>query len=377
MLIAGVLAVAACGGDADTDETGTTAADDGVTADTGGDAEEDASADDGEDGSPDAGGDGFAIDGEFIIDQETFDAGLAEGTLSIYTVSTEEAALAIAEQFTADTGIETQVFRAPGSELTQRILAESDGGVHAFDIVALTSPAPYDMPWLHEGLLVPDEIADDHAYYPLYAYLFLIAANTGVLGDDLEITTWEQIVDPQYRGKLGITPAGVGGTGLAQAAFQRDVLGEEYWTKLGEVDPVIFSTTATVAQSLAAGEISIGVVAESAIALPISEGAPVALFYPQEGVIGGVTYQAVSSNASSPNAAKVYQAWSLALRGQNVMATRAGTRGIRENVAQPEVGGMLLRSQDEFDIWWADLPALGAERDTLVPGWNAAVGYTE
>ncbi|MEZ5265357.1 MAG: hypothetical protein R2755_27075 [Acidimicrobiales bacterium] len=52
---------------------------------------------------------------------------------------------------------------------------------------------------------------------------------------------------------MGITPAGVGGTGLAQAVLQRDVLGADHWSKLGAVEPVIFSTTATVAQALASG----------------------------------------------------------------------------------------------------------------------------
>jgi iron(III) transport system substrate-binding protein len=371
MAVAALLA-AACGGD-DGDATSTTAAGGEQTAASGA-----------------AGGsEGFTIDGELIIDQATYDKAQEEGQLTVYTVSTEEAAIAIGEAFTEDTGIEVEVFRAPGSELTQRVLAETGGGVHNFDVVALTSPGdmdtlhseqllePYPMDWLEEGLLVSEEIAADDAYYPLYAYLYLIAVNRGILGDDVEFKSWQDIVKPEYKGKLGITPAGVGGTGLAQAWFQRDILGEDYWSKLGAVDPVIFSTTATVAQSLAGGEISVAIVAESAIALPMVQGAPVELVYPEEGVIGGVSYQAVAKNATHPNAARLYQAWSLSSAGQNDMAVAAGVRPIREGTVAPEVEGTSLRPQEEFTTHWADLKALAADRDTLVAAWNSAVGYTE
>ncbi|MEZ5266959.1 MAG: hypothetical protein R2755_35355, partial [Acidimicrobiales bacterium] len=98
--------------------------------------------------------------------------------------------------------------------------------------------------------------------------------------------------------------------------------------------------------------------------------------YPEEGVIGGVTYQAVAAEANNPNAARVYQAWSLSKAGQDAMAVAAGTRGIREGTVPPEVEGTPLKDASEFEIHWADLEKLAAERDALVSGWNAAVGYT-
>lgn len=375
-LLAGALLAAGCGSDDSSSTSATTDA--GAAATTAA----------GSATSSAGGAEGFSIDGDLVIDQETYDAAKEEGTLTVYTVSTEEFAIAIGERFTEDTGIEVEVFRAPGSELTQRILAETGGGVNNFDVVALTSPgdmgtlkdegllAPYSMEWLEEGLVVQGDIADDRSWYPLYGYLYLIAVNRGLVGEDVEITSWQDIVVPEFKGRLGITPAGVGGTGLAQAAFQRDVLGADYWSKLGAVEPVIFSTTATVAQALASGELSVAVVAESAMALPMVQGAPVELIYPEEGVIGGVTYQAVAAEANNPNAARVYQAWSLSKAGQDAMAVAAGTRGIREGTVPPEVEGTPLKDASEFEIHWADLEKLAAERDALVSGWNAAVGYT-
>ncbi|MEZ5265358.1 MAG: hypothetical protein R2755_27080 [Acidimicrobiales bacterium] len=110
-LLAGALLAAGCGSDDSSSTSATTDA--GAAATTAA----------GSATSPAGGAEGFSIDGDLVIDQETYDAAKEEGTLTVYTVSTEEFAIAIGERFTEDTGIEVEVFRAPGSELTQRILA--------------------------------------------------------------------------------------------------------------------------------------------------------------------------------------------------------------------------------------------------------------
>lgn len=331
---------------------------------------------------------GLVIDGEVIADQDLYEAAQEEGSLRLYTTGTEEGQTAINDAFTEDTGIEVELFRGPGSELTQRIVAEADGGVHNFDVVGMTSPADmntlrdedllaaYTPPTVNEHLIVPEEIDPDGFYFPLYAWVYLIAVNRGVVDEDVVVETWDDIVDPQFTGLLGITPAGVGGTGLAQASFQREVLGEEYWTKLGDVEPVIFSTTSTVAESVARGEISVAVLAESVIAPSIADGAPIELVYPDEGVIGGVSYQAVSANAENEAAAHLFQNWSLSKRGQDVVATRSGTRPIRDDAADVELEGVDLPPSSEINIWWSELPGRLETKDELIAAWNEAVGYT-
>lgn len=329
----------------------------------------------------------FEVDGEAIIDRATYDAALEEGTLTLYTTGTEDSQNAINAAFTADTGIEVQYFRGPGAEMTQRVLAETSGGVFEFDVVGLTSPgdmitlknegllAEFEMD-IAELLLVPEEIDDDHAYYPLYAWLYVIGVNRGALGDDVVVETWDDILREEFHGLLGITPAGVGGTGLAQASFQREVLGEDYWTRLGAADPVIFTSTSTVAQGLARGEIVVAVLAESAAAPHVASGAPVELVYPEAGVIGGVSYQAVAERAPHPNAARVFQAWSMSLAGQNAVA-EAGARPVRPEANDAQIEGADLPGQADITIWWSDLRTRLDTAPELIAAWNEAVGYTE
>jgi iron(III) transport system substrate-binding protein len=391
--IAGSLVLVACGGDDTTDDAGddTTAAVDQEPASTaaGGDAPAatEPTTATGTDTAP-AGGEGLVIDGELIADQALLDAAQDQGALRLYTTGTEEGAVAINEGFTEDTGIDVELFRAPGSELTQRILAEADGGVHNFDVVGLTSPsdmltlkdegllAAYEPATVDEHLIVPEEVDPDRTFYPVYAWLYVIGVNRGVVDESVLVETWDDIVQPEFTGLLGITPAGVGGTGIAQAAFQQEVLGEEYWTKLAAVEPVIFSTTSTVAESLTRGEISVAVAAESVMAPAIASGAPIELVYPEVGVIGGVSYQAVSANAENAAAAQLFQNWSLSKRGQDVIATEGGARPIRDDAHDAEIEGAELPPQADLNIWWSELPSRLETKDELIASWNAAVGYT-
>jgi len=376
-LAVAAFAISACGDDDDagspaTDTDGSTVA--GVS----------------EESAPEPSGEGLVLDGEVVADQALLDAARAEGVVRLYTTGTEEGTTAINEAFTADTGIEVEFFRAPGAELTQRILAEADGGVHNFDVVTLTSPfdmltlkdegllAGYEPLTVNDHLIVPDEVDPDKTFYPLYAWLYVIGVNRGVIGDDVVIESWDDIVAPAFKGQLGITPAGVGGTGLAQAAFQKEVLGgTDYWEKLRAVEPVIFSTTATVAESLARGEISVAIAAESAMAPSIAAGAPIELVYPDDGVIGGVSYQGVSSRAEHEAAAQLFQNWSLSKRGQTAVATAAGARPIRDDAGDAAVEGVDLPAQRDITIWWSNLPGQADTKDALVAEWNAAVGYTQ
>lgn len=325
----------------------------------------------------------LVVNGEVIADAQLFEAAKTEGKLTLYTTQTQAQQEAINKAFTEDTGIEVEFFRDAGASMTQRILTEADGGVHNADVIELTSP--FDMQSLDgESLLVgyepttignhlvpTDEIGPDGKWYPVGTALYVIGVNRGVVGDT-PVATWDDILKPEFKGHLGITPAGVGGTGIAQAAFQKEVLGEDYWTRLGAADPVIFNSTATVAQSLATGDISVAIAAESVLRPLVDAGGPIELVYPDKGVIGLVGYQAVAAQAPHPSVARLYQDWALSKRGQEVQATDAGGRSIRDDVDDPGIEP----PRSDLNVWFANLSQRGDTKDQLVADWNAAVGYS-
>lgn len=333
---------------------------------------------------------GLVFNDEQIGDAELLEACQQEGELSVYTTNPEEQMIALTDVFSEDAGgIDMGVFRGPGSELSQRILAEAEAGVHAFDVVNHTNPGdmqqfrdldmlvPHEVPFDHDRFVAQAEIDPEHYFYPFTTWLYVPAYNTAIVDEAEAPSTWDEVIAPAFEGQLGITPAGVGGTGLAQAAFQQEVLGDDWIRGLGEVEPVIFSSTVTVADNLGRGELAVAIGAESVLAPQVAAGAPVELVYPEEGVIAGNSYTGVSANASNPNCAILFQNWYLSKRGQDTMALIGAGRPVRDDAESMQLEGVDLPPMDEINIWFSDLSTRLENRDELVAHWNELVGYTE
>ncbi|MGE3620443.1 MAG: ABC transporter substrate-binding protein [Acidimicrobiia bacterium] len=366
---------AACGGDDDGDEATEDPAGEGSggSGDEGAEEEEEVE-------------EGLVLLDELVADQELLDAAREEGGLTLYSMTSQEFGEAQGKAFTEDTGVDFTLFRAPSAELTQRVLSENDAGVHAFDVIQQSGPtdmakfrdlgllAGYELPVGEGHFLNPDEIQDDFTYFPFSSYVYVPAYNSAVLPDGLEIEDWDDILDPRVKGKVGITPAGVGGTGIGMAAFQDEVLGgDAYLEKLAAADPVIFPSTVTVADGLARGELTTAIVGESVAVTQKSNGAPVELVYPKDGVIGGVSYMGVAAKAENPNAARLFVNWVLSKRGQQVHEQCCLQRTIRDDT--PPTDNELVPPTSDIKIWWPNLSSRG-DTTALVENWNKIVGYT-
>lgn len=338
---------------------------------------------DGPSSVPSAGSDGLVVDGEKIADQKLYADAQKEGTLSLYTIMPEAQAITIGKEFTADTGIEVKVTSAPGTELATRIKTEIGANNLAGDVFTTSAPAdmvgwkdadylaPFEVPGFEEAANNPAAIDPELNYYPYNVYVYLPALNTEIVENPDSVKDWEDIIDPEFTGKVGITPAGVGGSGIAQAAFQTEVLGEDWLKKLAAVEPVVFNASSEVAQNLAQGNVSTAIIYEPTAFQFIADGAPIKLLYPEEGVLAGDTYQAVAKDAPHPNAARLWQLWSLSKSGQSVL-TSTGTRSERTDAAPLEFPGVDDIETDPV-IWPANLTARFDTQAALVEHWNQVV----
>jgi len=325
----------------------------------------------------------LVIDGETIASAELWEAAKEEGMLSLYSSVPEQQAEAIKEQFIADTGVDAELFRAPGAELAQRIYSEAEAGALAADIVVL-SDATDALNMKEEGILkefeiegLAEHIVDqtsydpDFAFYPFHLYLFVPAINTEVVEDPDSIEGFEDLVDPQFADKFGTTAAGIGGSGVAIAAFEQEELSEDWLQKMADNRPVIFEGSAAVGLALAQGKISAGLVFEPGAITLIADGAPIKLLYPEDtGVIGAVTYQSITTDAPHPAAAELYHRWSLSKHGQSVL-TSTGARSIRDDAAAPRFGE--IEVPQDVKVWSADLLNRTDTQQETVARWNEIV----
>ena len=136
-----------------------------------------------------------------------------DGTLNVYTSLTVEDMGALNARFEAKTGVRIRLWRASSDKVQQRVITEARAGRYDVDIVETNAP-PLES--LHrEGLLqaVRSSVQDDLIAACLPAHrewagsrlnVFVQAYNTQLIRKDDLPRSYEDLLDPKWKGKLGI-----------------------------------------------------------------------------------------------------------------------------------------------------------------------------
>ena len=146
-------------------------------------------------------------------DPQLADKARREGSLNLYASMAEKDLQQLVEAFTARHKVEVKVWRAGKDKVLQRTVTEAQAGRRAVDVVH--NPAP-EMEALHqEGGLQPLRLAlqdgliaaaqpAHRAWAGLRVYLFAMAYNTDKVRADELPKRWEDLLDPRWKGRLGI-----------------------------------------------------------------------------------------------------------------------------------------------------------------------------
>src|ERR671937_560203 len=141
-----------------------------------------------------------------------------EGTLVLYSTMTQEDANPLLAAFEKKHGIKVRMWRAVNQKLVQRALAEARAGQLAADAFEGSGPG---LEILHqEGLLekfyspafadIPREAFPRHGYYAPDNLLFTVMGYNTKLVPPAEVPTrYEDLLQPKWRGKLGIEASNV------------------------------------------------------------------------------------------------------------------------------------------------------------------------
>lgn len=307
--------------------------------------------------------DGLVIDGEQIADQELVEAARDEGGVTLYTVLAEDGSRNVAAKFTEDTGIPVSIVRGATADTASRFQTEFEAGQPTADVIQLTDPAWYNtlreagaLQPTAEGItdaIVPvDEIDPEGYFYPVHGYTTGIVYNEAALPDDVTIESWEDLLNPALKGRVGAAPAYLGASSYGPFIFAKEELSANWWGDFAANEPVFLPSSVTVGEQVARGELLAGIVGENVYAINKDAGAPVEFAYESEGLLPGFVYQSVTSNAPHPSAAELYARWVVSKRGQDVMAVLLATRTVRDDAVTPVFGSVELPSLDGYDLWY-------------------------
>jgi iron(III) transport system substrate-binding protein len=239
-----------------------------------------------------------------------------------------------------------------GAQMVTKVLTERAAGVHSVDVVVhgttsvingLLPEAAIDP--IIPALMGPDndpskwrggayEFADEEGKYAL---LFLgglkipLVYNPSLVQPG-EITSYRDLLDPKWKGKIAMLDPRVAGAGLASSIFMftSPELGKDYLAALFKQDVVITKDDRQLTDWIARGQYPIGLASNDFTALDMkARGVPIESL-PAHAVKEG-TYVtaawgsvALLKQAPHPNAARVYLNWLLSKEGQEGVAQASG-----------------------------------------------------
>lgn len=337
--------------------------------------------------SSDGGGE-LVIDGEVIADEELWAAAQEEGTLTLYTAISEEREQAIDEAFEEQTGLKIKLVHGTGSETFQRVQSEHSAGKLQADVIRETDvtlardlddlgvyqeycPAFYDE--------FPEDVKgpDCHYWAPIMD-VYALAYNTELVDASEAPTTWDDLLDPKWKGKIGLPYIGAGGSTWSRDLWLRKEKGVEYWEALAAQDPVLSTETAATTDQLVRGQIEVAMAIPPTVGSLIRDGAPLEVVLPEDGVPAYSVWTGLAEGAEHPNAAQVFLNWSASMAGQKAVAEAAGDYPTRPGAPAPVIAeGTTLPPADDVNMVFPESePEYASEREAWNKEWLRIFNYS-
>jgi iron(III) transport system substrate-binding protein len=275
------------------------------------------------------------------ITPQLIEAAKKEGQVVWYTAVDLSVAEKIAGAFKAKfAGVEVRVERTGAERVFQRIGQEYASNVHAVDVVN-SSDASHLLTWKTQGLLlpyVPEDVAKyykpehrdaDGTYAGFRATLSPIAYNTKQVTAAEAPTSFKDLLDPKWKGKIVKAHPGYSGT-ILTATFEmvRDI-GWDFYENLAKQNIMQVQSATDPPKKLSLGERAVMADGTEYNVLLLKEsGQPVEPVYPTEGTPFIIGPNGIFKAAPNPNAAKLFQNYCFTQEAQQIIIEVGGLRSL-------------------------------------------------
>lgn len=310
--------------------------------------------------------------------QEVEDSGPEE--VVVYASVDEANAKKILDAFTEDTGIKAAFVHLSSGPAYSRIQAESNNPQAD---VWLGAPSENHIMAKDAGLTVAyksddwanlgDQFKDSDGYWrSFYMNPMAFGVNTDALkkaGASMP-TSWADLTKPEYEGLIQAPTPQASGTAYNIVASLVTMRGEdaayEYMAKLNRNIQTYTSSGTGPSKAVAVGQCAIGIQFTPAFFQFITEGYPLKVVFPKEGVGFEAPAVSILKGAKNMEAAEILLDWLVSKDGQDVLS-EASTFFYPVNPeaslgeGMPEFASLKTVS---IDIEWA-----GANKERLVERW--------
>lgn len=246
------------------------------------------------------------------------DAAKKEGTVVWYTSNTRPAATQIKTMFEQKyPGITVDMFQAGGSQVLSKVAAELSGGGLKADTVDYSDGAAM-VEQASKGVFaryapehadaIPASLKGDNGYWVAPNFLTTnIAYNTQLVPQNEAPKSWQDLLDPKWKGKVGMASPDYAGTAISTIAALEQKFGADYLKKLGANGLKVFQGFGDVENALVSGQISVAMMLDFRDYADQAKGQPVKVVTPSEGQIALPLAIGVNAHAPHPNAARLLE----------------------------------------------------------------------
>ena len=198
----------------------------------------------------------------------------------------------------------------------------------------------------------------------------VISYNTEQVKPEDAPKTWEELLDPKWKGKLATGNPGASGYVGTWATQMYLMFGDEYLVDLQQQDVLVGQSITDTIPRVAGGERAVGVSSDQTTAQAIVDGSPIAMIYPEDGAVIMPCPNAIPKSAKHPAAAKLLAEFILSKGSQEYLAKNASLLPVIEGIDPPEH----LEGAKDAKYIRPDLPDLEATVPVVIKRWQELFG---
>jgi iron(III) transport system substrate-binding protein len=242
---------------------------------------------------------------------------------------------------------------------TEKVITKISGEVEAnrvqADLLMVADPSyyltlkeknllyKYDAPNRKDVVLPKDE---EGYWTPVRISNMIIAYNTKKISDADAPKSWQDLLDPKWKGKIGMPSPLLSGTAYVTAGALSDKYGWDYFSALKNNGLKVEEGNSALQNKLLTGEYDIVIILEENILKMAGKGEPVKVVYPEDGTIIIPSPIAIFNTSQNKEAAEAITNWWLSKEGQQAIV-KGWMHSVRADVEPPKGAPALKTFMDK------------------------------
>lgn len=240
--------------------------------------------------------------------------------------------------------LKTNWFQGGTEKLKTKIAGEIKANKIGTDVLMVADPSYY-LYLKDKGLLLnykspnlKDVISDkdsDGAWSAVRISNMIIAYNEAKIAKEDIPTTWSDLLDPKYKGKIAMPNPMLSGSAYVAVGAIADKFGWEFFDKLKANGLRVEEGNSAIQNKLLTGEyMAAMILEENILKLQETKKEPLKVCYPKEGIISIASPIGIMSSTKNPEGAKALVDWWLSKEGQQAV-TKGWMHSVRGDVQPP------------------------------------------